>query len=209
MDLGLLSKAIGIGIAIAAPVGPVAMLCIQRSLTRGWWPGIFTGLGAATADALLAAISIFGLSAVLATLLDQVNWLQPACGTVLILMGIFIYLEKPATTFQKKREFPLQNIISSWISAFFITILNPATIFAFLAVFVGLKIGTDANHPTQEITIVCGVFIGASIWWLGLTTAAAKFGQKLSVNAISVVNRAGGALVAGCGVLAFIDWALI
>ena len=190
-----------IGIAIAAPVGPVAMLYINQSQgcarhfhCLGLLPIHYCGE------------LIFGLLRFVTLL--SVNWLQPACGTVLILMGIFIYLENQQLR-SKKREFPLQNIISSWISAFFITILNPATIFAFLAVFVGLKIGADANHPTQEITIVCGVFIGASIWWLGLTTAAAKFGQKLSVNAISVVNRAGGALVAGCGVLAFIDWALI
>ena len=206
MDLILLSKAIGIGIAIAAPVGPIAMMCVQRSLKYGWWPGFFTGLGAAAADALLAAISIFGLSIALAKVFDRTNWFQPACGIILIILGTLIYFEKSINANKKTSALQLRNIAENWLSAFLITILNPATIFAFIAVFGGFKIGDSAVHPIQKITVVGGVFLGASMWWVGLTTAAASFRRGLNPKTMLAVNRIGGAVVVGFGVFALIDW---
>ena len=206
MDLILFSKAIGIGIAIAAPVGPIAVMCVYRSLKYGWWPGFFTGLGAAAADALLAAISIFGLSVALPKLFDRTNWFQPACGIILIILGALIYLEKPINANNKTTALQLRNLAGNWLSAFLVTVLNPATIFAFIAVFGGFKIGDSAVNSIQKITVVVGVFVGASIWWIGLTTAAARFRRGLNPKTMSAVNRFGGTVVVGFGVFTIIDW---
>ncbi len=208
MDLILFSKAVGIGIAIAAPIGPIAVMCVQRSLRYGWWPGLFTGLGAAAADAFLAAISIYGLSIALVELFDRTNWFQPACGIILIILGTLFYFEKPINANNKTPALQLRNVAENWLSAFVITVLNPATIFAFISVFGGFKIGDSAVNPIQKMTVVVGVFIGASIWWVGLTTAAVRFRAGLRPKTVSAINRLGGAVVIGFGVFAIIDWGL-
>ncbi|HAA92659.1 MAG TPA: lysine transporter LysE [Rhodospirillaceae bacterium] len=208
LDFVLFLKAIGIGFSIAAPVGPVAMLCIQRSLKTGWWPGFFTGLGAAAADTFYAAIAVFGLAAALTALFDQSPWIQPVCGIILIVVGTHIFREKPSETSGQRRVMKAHHMAGNWLSAFVITLLNPATILAFLAVFGGLKIADGVEDPVQGLTTVGGVFVGAAIWWIGLTTVAAVFHHQIQPKTMLLINRLGGLVVFGFGVFALVDWGM-
>ena len=208
MDFILALKAIGIGFSIAAPVGPVAMLCIQRSLKTGWMLGFCTGIGAACADTLYAAIAVFGLSAALTALFDKSAWLQLVCGLFLIIIGIRLFREKPTESANQKKDLKVHHLAGDWLSAFLITLFNPATILAFMAVFGGLKIADGVANPVDGFTTVGGVFIGASIWWLGLTTVAAIFHHQIQPKTMGLVNRLMGLVVGGLGIIATVDWAI-
>jgi threonine/homoserine/homoserine lactone efflux protein len=201
-------KAIGIGFSIAAPVGPVAMLCIQRSLRQGWWPGFFTGIGAACADTLYAAVAVFGLAAALTALFDKTAWLQLVCGIVLVVIGIRIFREKPDEHSGERRVMRAHDHAGNWFSAFLITLFNPATVLAFMAVFGGLRIADGVAHPTDGFTTVGGVFVGAAMWWLGLTTVAAVFHKQIAPRTMNRINQAMGLVVGGFGVFAIIDGAM-
>jgi len=208
LDFGLFLKAIGIGFSIAAPVGPVAMLCIQRSLKAGWLPGFFTGIGAAVADTFYAAVAVFGLAAALTALFDKSAWIQPVCGIIMIVIGTHIFREKPSETSRQKRAMKAYHLAGNWFSAFVITLFNPATILAFMAVFGGLKIADGVGNPIEGFTTVIGVFVGAAVWWTGLTTVATIFHRQIQPKTILIINRMMGLVVFGFGVFATVDWAM-
>lgn len=208
MDFVLFLKAIGIGFSIAAPVGPVAMLCIHRSLEMGWWPGFFTGLGAASADTFYAAVAVFGLAAALTAIFDQTVWLQPACGIVLIVIGARIATDKPSEASGQKRVMKAHHLAGNWLSSFAITLFNPATVLAFMAVFGGLRIADGVAHPAEGFTTVGGVFVGAAVWWIGLTTVAAVFHRQIKPSTMQRINQLMGLVVLGFGIFAVADWAM-
>ena len=208
MDFVLFLKAIAIGFAIAAPVGPVAMLCIQRSLKAGWWPGFFTGMGAAAADTFYAAIAVCGLAAAMTALLDKSTWIQPVCGIILIVIGSYIFCEKPAQKSSEKQVMKVHHLAGSWFSAFIITLFNPATVLAFMAIFGGIKMADATVDPMSGFTTIIGVFVGAAVWWTGLTTVAAVFRRQIQPGTLQAINRLMGFVISGFGVFITVDWVI-
>tara|TARA_Y100000814_G_scaffold283699_1_gene249896 strand:- start:88 stop:723 length:636 start_codon:yes stop_codon:yes gene_type:complete len=199
LDFVLFLKAIAIGFAIAAPVGPVAMLCIQRGLKAGWWPGFFTGMGAAAADTFYAAIAVCGLAAAMTALIDKSTWIQPACGIILIVIGTYTFCEKPTLKSSEKQVIKVHHLAGNWFSAFVITLFNPATVFAFMAIFGGIKIADATADPTSGFTTIIGVFVGAAVWWIGLTTVAAVIRRQIQPRTLQTINRLMGLVISGFG----------
>ena len=124
-------KGILMGLAIAAPVGPIALLCIRRTLSEGRWVGLVTGLGAASADGLYGAIAAFGLSAISELLLQNTRYLQVFGGLFLIYLGI-ITLIKPAEITEGLGTAQTASLVSAYLSTLALTLTNPATIFSFM-----------------------------------------------------------------------------
>jgi threonine/homoserine/homoserine lactone efflux protein len=199
MILLLLFKGVAVGLAIAAPVGPVAVLCIRRTLLQGHRAGFASGLGAVTADVIFGGIATFGVAALSSELLAHEVALRVIGGVFLVGLGINTYRKAPP---QPGR--PLAGrLIRSYASAFLLTITNPITIFAFTAIFAGFGIvGRDMSLPASW-SLIAGVAGGAALWWAGLTLAAGRLREHVAVHELRWLNQISGGLILFFALVAF------
>lgn len=201
MDFGLLLKGIVVGFAIAAPVGPIGVLCITRTLAKGRPSGFVSGLGAASADAVYGLIATLGLTFISAFLTEGTAWLRLFGGTFLVVLGIRIFLERPTERSTPARGGPL---FGAYASTFFLTLTNPATIFSFAAIFAGLGAGGETGDYPSTALLVLGVFLGSALWWLLLSGGVGLLRIQLTLRSLRWVNRGSGMVVATFGLLALL-----
>ena len=199
MDSDLLLRGGLIGLAIAAPVGPIGVLCIRRTLADGWVFGLVSGLGAATADALYGCIAGFGLTLVSAALISHQAWLRLAGGLFLCYLGTRTLISRPAEQAASVRGGGLRRAYGSTL---FLTLTNPVTILAFAAIFAGL--GLAAGGYASAGLLVLGVFLGSATWWLLLSSVVGAFRTRLSPSALLWVSRVSGLIILGFGAYALI-----
>lgn len=155
MHLYYLIKGLIIGFAIAAPVGPIGVLCIWRSLVQGRLYGLVSGLGAATADAIYGFIAGFGLTVISNFLLGQKFWLQIIGGCFLCYLGIQTLRSKPA---ENPANVQGESLLKTYTSILFLTITNPMTILSFVGIFAGLGLSNGSGNSISSIPLVLGVF---------------------------------------------------
>jgi threonine/homoserine/homoserine lactone efflux protein len=196
----LLLKGIAIGFSIAAPVGPIGVLCIRRTLERGWRSGLLTGLGAACADAVYGAIASFGVTALSAVLVEQRVWLGLVGGAFLCYLGVRTLLARPPDS----EEQPRVALAGDWGSTFFLTLTNPMTILAFAAIYAGLGIGSSQTNYAGAATMVAGVFTGSLLWWVVLSAAVSRLRHHIGDSTKLWINRASGVIIVGFGIAALI-----
>ena len=198
MTVNFLLKGMVIGFSIAAPVGPIGMLCIRRSLAYGRAMGLATGMGAATADAAYGAIAAFGLVTVSNFLVNQRLWLSLLGGIFLCFLGISTCLSRPATT---NSETSAGNLFSAWLATLFLTLTNPMTILSFIAVFAGFGLAASPDYFSASL-MVAGVFLGSATWWLILSCGVAAFRSALNPGALKFVNLLSGLIILAFGLYA-------
>lgn len=162
LNLLLFIKGVAVGFAIAAPVGPVGILCIQRSLTKGALYGLVSGMGAAVADATFGAIATFGVSFVADFLARQQYWFQLAGSLLLLAMGIHAVVAKRQPP---SARVGAEDLAHDWATTFLLTITNPITIFSLTAVFVAVGISTGTETLSGGALVTGGVFLGSALWW--------------------------------------------
>ena len=191
-----------IGFAIAAPVGPIGALCIQRTLAQGRVVGLATGLGAAAADGVYGAIAGFGLTAVSGLLLAQRGWIAPAGGVFLCLLGLRTVLASTG----KSAAAPMRagSLSGAFGSSFLLTLANPATILSFVAIFAGLGIADTGGRYLPALALIAGVFAGSAAWWLLLSGGVGLLRTRLAGGGARWINRAAGLVLLGFGVAALI-----
>jgi threonine/homoserine/homoserine lactone efflux protein len=181
-----------LGFSIAAPVGPIGILCIRRTLAEGRRFGLAAGLGAATADAVYGSIAAFGLTFISSFLIDQQDWLRVFGGIFLCFLGVRAFSAK--VIHPSAMEYR-GNLWSAYGSTFFLTLTNPMTILSFAAIFAGFNLaGKDSGYAAAAV-LVSGVFAGSSLWWLSLSTGIGLLRSRLS-DSISVwLNRISGSVI--------------
>jgi threonine/homoserine/homoserine lactone efflux protein len=191
MDYSFL-KGCSIGLAIAAPVGPIGVLCIRRSLEEGARVGFATGLGAAVADAFYGGVAAFGLTTVSSFLTSQQTILRAIGGGFLIILGLRAFRAKPAKVAAQPNP---RHQASAFISTLFLTITNPATIFSFIAIFAGAGL-SEGNYSVRKAALLTvGVFTGSAVWWLLLSQAAAYYREHLTERWMLEINHLSGLLL--------------
>jgi threonine/homoserine/homoserine lactone efflux protein len=199
-DVFLLLKGLLIGLSIAAPVGPIGLLCIKRSLEHGLAAGLATGLGAATADAFYGAVAGFGLASISSFLTAQQTPLRIVGGLVLLWLGASSFRERPA------RERTLENgrnLFVDYATTVGLTLTNPATIISFAAVFASVGLSEAAGSYAKAGSFVAAVFVGSALWWLALSTSVSLVRARISTGAIRWINRASGLVLIGFAVSAW------
>ncbi|HEU5090564.1 MAG TPA: LysE family transporter [Roseiflexaceae bacterium] len=199
MDASLLLRGIALGLSVAAPVGPIGLLCIRRTLTAGRLTGFVSGLGAATADLLYGSIAAFGLTAVTQLLTANLLWLRLAGGLFLLYLGVQTFRSSPAGQAASASG---QGLLGSYASTFALTITNPLTILSFAAMFAALGVGAAAASYTEGMLVATGVFLGSALWWLVLSGAASMLRDRLHQRWLELVNRASGLMIVAFGLLA-------
>lgn len=195
--LPLYLKVVGIGLAVAAPVGPMSLLCMRRTLTRGWNLGLATGAGIAVGDAIFAGVAALGLAGVSAFMLEHQRPLHLAAGLFLIWLGLKTFLRKPEDTTAHRPE--TASRLSAFGGSVLLTLTNPPTIIMFAAVFAALAPAAGLDPMSAAIT-VAGVFTGSMLWWLGLVAVVAAARHAIGARARLWIDRMSGAVLSAFGV---------
>lgn len=207
MDLAALTwlaKGLFLGFAIAAPVGPIGVLCIRRTLAEGWLTGFLTGMGAATADGLYGGVAAFGLTAISGTLVAQQSIIRVVGGVLLCYLGLRTLLAKPALEAASARRG--RGLAGAYVSTVGLTLTNPATIVSFATVFAALGlVGAAGSAVAAPGLLTAGVFLGSACWWLLLSGGVSLLRTRLTAGALRWVNRASGILLLGFGVVAVVS----
>lgn len=216
--LELFIKGVVIGLAIAAPVGPIGFLCISRTLEHGTLIGLATGLGAASADAVYGAVAAFGLMQVAVTLSEQDTLLRLVGGVALCLIGLrsLILAERRQQVFESRQSLtgaethasgPIASpgLTGHFGSSFALTLANPATILGFIAFFAAVGWARDLETHSGASILVFGVFLGSAVWWLGLAAATALLRSHMGHRQRVWVQRLSGAVIIGFGAFALLS----
>jgi threonine/homoserine/homoserine lactone efflux protein len=180
VDARLLLRGLVIGFSIAAPVGPIGVLCIRRTLADGRAFGLLSGLGAATADAIYGCIAGF-----------------------VLYLGVKTFLSKVA-----KEAAPVKGVglAGAYASTLFLTLTNPMTILSFVGIFAGMGLAESSTRGAA--LTVLGVFLGSALWWLALSGVVGLFQDRVGQGLLRWVNRISGAVIAGFGALALLSLVL-
>ncbi len=201
MEITFLIKGLIIGFSIAAPVGPIGILCIQRTISHGRKSGLYTGLGAATADGLYGAIAAFGLTIVSTFLVGEQFWIRLIGGIFLLYLGIKTFTSKPSERIKSENH---KSLLSDYFSTVFLTITNPMTILSFVAIFAGLGLGGVKGDNLSALLMVLGVLIGSALWWVILSGSVSLFRSKFNISSLKIVNKISGIIITIFAIIAFI-----
>ena len=202
MDIAFLLRGLAIGFSIAAPVGPIGVLCIRRTLAEGRASGFVSGLGAASADGIYGCIAGFGVTFISNFLVTQQVWLRLIGGVFLCYLGLKTLLAKPA----EQAGFAKGNgLVGAYASTFFLTLTNPMTIISFAAIFAGLGLASASGNYVSAGILVSGVFGGSALWWLILSGGVGVFREKVNPQGLQWVNRISGAIIIGFGLFALLS----
>jgi threonine/homoserine/homoserine lactone efflux protein len=194
--LDIVFKGLMIGIIASAPMGPVGVLCVQRTLNKGRWYGFVTGCGAALSDIIYAGITGLGMGMVVELVSNDTNrfYLQIAGSLMLLAFGVFTYRTDPT----KKMRKPGQNkgtLTHNGITAFLVTLSNPLIIFLFMALYAQFSFGLQLDKPIELVAGFISIVGGALLWWWGLTWLVDVIRLKFDNNGIRIINRIIGTLV--------------
>jgi threonine/homoserine/homoserine lactone efflux protein len=201
MSIDFVLRGIAIGFAIAAPVGPIGILVIRRTLADGPTVGFVSGLGAATADAVYGSIAAFGLTFISSILISESDWIRLVGGAVLCYLALTILVAKPA---EEAAAAGGRGLLGAYGTTAFLTLTNPTTIISFVAVFAALgAVGTHAHYGSSAL-LVAGVFMGSAFWWLVLSSGIGCFRSRFTPRGLRWVNRVSGVVLVlfGLGSLA-------
>ena len=197
MDAWLFLKSLGIGVAVAAPVGPRSLLCIHRTLDHGKGAGLVFGAGVAAADLTYAAIAAFGVTAISSVLLAGTFWIKLTGSLLLVVLGIRIALAAPHAG---NRAASASSGGRAFLTAYGLTMTNPPTILFFAGIFASLA---SIASRAQATTFAAGVFAGSMLWWAILTTLVSKSAALLRPPFMLWINRISGAVLVGFGACGF------
>ncbi len=202
MSIDILLRGMIIGFSIAAPVGPIGVLCIRRTLSEGRTAGFASGLGAATADALYGCVAGVGLTFISNLLVSQQTWFRLIGGLFLCYLGTRSFLAQPS---EQATPIGRGGFLGAYASTFLLTLTNPMTILSFAAIFAGLGVASAGKSYEAAATMVLGVFAGSALWWLVLSSIASLLRTKLDARALRWINRISGIIVTGFGLAALIS----
>lgn len=202
----LFVKSLAIGFSIAAPVGPIGMLCIQRSLSRGFRSGLATGMGAACADMLYGLLGALGIAGIAATLPALGIALKIGGGAFLMWLAWAIAREsKAAAPTAAASEGPRASVPRDFLTTFGLTLSNPMTIISFIGIFAALGPSTQAGARWATVLpMVIGVFAGSAAWWLCLSGATAALGRKIPLSYVHGIARASALAIGAFGCVQFV-----
>lgn len=188
-ELELLGRGLIAGLIIAAPPGPVNVVCMQRTLARGWRSGLACGLGAAAGDTLYGAVAAFSINIVIAFLVRELASVRLLGGLLLVAAGIYCCRRRPTVPFGSRADL---------ISTFLLNLANPTVVLSFLAVLAAISLG-GLRHWSLAVFVVAGIFCGSMLWWTALSVCVSRFRARLDEPKLNWINRMAGLTMAGFG----------
>ena len=199
MNLIYLLKGLAIGFSLAAPVGPVGILCIRRTLAHGSKRGIIIGLSAASADMVYGIVAAFGVTLISDFISQQQHWFRLVGGILLLILGYHTFFSHPSTDIITNGK---NGHTRTFVSTFFLTLTNPMTLFAFAAVFAGIGLDKTIGIHGYAIFFVAGIFLGSLSWFSLLTSLVHFFRERITTDGLVIINKVAGSLLTIFGVIA-------
>lgn len=193
-----------IGVLVAAPVGPVNVLCVQRAIERGFWGGVAAGIGAVLGDGLIAFFAAMGVGAITGALQEHRAVIQVVGGLALIAFGIKLYLTAPRLEPADQgqiAEASLRDYVWDIPQTFFLTITNPAAVLGLFAIFGGVSTFVEVETNVDALTMVAAIMAGSLGWWIMLSQLLGRVRHRLDIRGLRVINRVAGILLGGFGIL--------
>ena len=200
--LQLVLAGLGIGLLVAAPIGPVKVLVIQRAVSRGFWGGLAAGLGAVIGDGLLAAIAALSVTAISDVMSAYAGWIQLIGGMLLVAFGLALLFTRPALTIPLGQKSHLLDHAGIIPQTFFLTVTNPGAILGMAAMIGGLgSLIGGLNTYFEAMLLVAAVMGGSLLWWLGLSELIATIRHKLTEGRLKLINRIAGSVLIAFGLI--------
>jgi threonine/homoserine/homoserine lactone efflux protein len=197
-----LLRGVILGLSIAAPVGPIGVLCIRRTLAAGRVAGFVLGLGAATADMLYGAVAAFGLRVISSLLVSAEVWIHLIGACFLCWLGVKTILTLPTT--QSKVVIARTSLAGSYVTTLLLTLTNPTTILSFIAIFAGIGVlGSQSGPATAGLTVL-GVFCGSALWWFTLSAIVNVIRSRFTPRLMRLVNYLSGTILLGFALYALV-----
>ena len=197
-------EGITIGLCTSIPVGPIAILIIQRTLQKGRMHGFTSGLGAATSDTFYALLATVGLSVVLPFLEENKLIIQIIGSAIMVIFGVYIFFQNPAKNIEKSKT-DKSSYWQEYLTAFFLTLSNPLMIFLYIGLFAQYNFISSESHFIEIAIGICSVFLGAALWWFLLTLLASVFRKRFNIRGLWILNKATGILISVIALVALIS----
>lgn len=198
MGIELFITGVVIGLMASIPLGPIGVMCIQRTLSKNQTSGFISGLGAASADLIFAMIAFFSLSFVTSFIENNLNIVKIVGGICVMGVGAMIFLTNPVVQIRKNRA-GKSNLWQDFLSLFLITLANPTFILIFVALFAAFGISKDATQGLNTLAMVLGVGAGGATWWFTLTFVVNLFRNKFRPRHLLWINRIAGTIIVVLG----------
>lgn len=197
-------KGLLIALIFGIPAGAIGVLCVNRSIENGFFPGFITGLGSSTADTIYAVIGAFGITLITDFLQHHQKIIGVAGGVLIFVYGILMLFKKneKKTDEKMKSEKDGRSLLSYFLTSFSIAILNPATILTFLIAFTSFGIACQTFY--QSFFLVAGIFLGTIIWWFAISFMASMFSEKFTAKGHFVLKIICAILLVGFGILCLV-----
>ena len=200
----LILKGIIIGLLVSVPLGPVGVLCIQRTLNKGRLAGLVSGLGAAAADTIFAIIAGFGLTIIINFIEERHVYFQIIGGFFVLYIGLRIFYTNPVKQLKLQR-LKRNQLSQDFVSVFLLTLSNPMAMFLFLAIMAAIKVASDKMSIVEISLLTAGIATGAIFWWFVLSSIANRFRKRIRLRSIWWMNKITGSMVFLFGLLVLIS----
>lgn len=198
-------KALLVGFVAGIPIGPVGILCIQKTLNKGMWNGFATGLGSAIMEIIYAAVALFSMAFVAEFIQDNRDWVMIIGGLVIIFVGISTFFKNPVDRL-KGANIETSGRFTDSLQGFLLTLSNPGALVIMLSLFAFAGIDPEAFDTKYTMGImIFAVFVGESTWWLVLSSCINHFRKKFSLRGLLLLNRISGSIIAVLGLAAFFE----
>jgi threonine/homoserine/homoserine lactone efflux protein len=180
-------------------LGPVSIIMINRTIKRGFLSGLFSGLGLATADTLLAVLSALSFTVIISFIKEERFIITILAGVIVIAVGLKIFLSNPVKDF-RDREKTNKSLWRDFYSVFVLSVSNPYTILIFVAFFSGIHVNSVVRTGLVPFFLIPGVFLGAMTWWFSLSYFLSRFKKRIRLRAIVRINKLGGIVIILIGI---------
>ena len=201
--LGLVSKGFLIGVLVSAPMGPIGMLCIQRTLSKGRWHGFITGLGAALSDIIYAALTCLCMGMVVSFVEANQRPLQLLGSIVLALFGVYLFRSNPVRNLRKRKEKKL-SFTQDFITAFLFTFSNMLIVLLYIGLFARFGFVLPEHSVWMILAGIVGIGIGAIVWWFLITYFISKLRRWFNVRGIWLMNKIVGSVIMIVSIIGFL-----
>jgi Putative threonine efflux protein len=204
MGMMLLLKGIIVGLLASIPLGPIGVLCVQRTINKGRLSGFFSGMGAACADTVFATIAGFSLSFIMDFVEEWKIEFQIGGGILIFLLGLKIFMTNPISQMRKTRR-QKNRLFEDFVSVFLLTVSNPMAIFLFVALFAYVNVVADGGNFMSAGAVLGGVFFGASVWWFTLTSFVNMYRKRFRIRQLWWINKIAGGVVMLIGIATVVE----
>ncbi len=203
MILTLFIKGIIVGLLASIPLGPIGVICIQRTINKGKLSGFLSGMGAASADTIFAAIAGFSLTFIISFIEERQVVFQAIGGIIVFALGVKIFYTNPIKQLRRHKR-KKNSLLEDYLSVLLVTITNPLAVFLFIALFASLGVVTEGTNFLLSLVATSGVFIGAILWWYTLTSLVDIFRSRFRLKQLWWINKISGAAIFIIGAVAII-----